>query len=81
MIISGGENVFPSEVENCLGSNPKVKDVAVIGTPRDKWGEQVTAIVVLHEGQSATPEEISGHRRGKLTGYKIPKNVIFIGDD
>ena len=55
MIISGGENIFPSEVENCVGSHPKVKDVAVIGVPHEKWGEQVTAVVVLHEGQTATP--------------------------
>ena len=45
MIISGGENIFPSEVENVIGSNPKVKDVAVIGVPHEKWGEQVTAVV------------------------------------
>jgi acyl-CoA synthetase (AMP-forming)/AMP-acid ligase II len=81
MIISGGENIFPTEVENCVGSHPKVKDVAVIGVPHEKWGEQVTAIVVLHEGQTATPEEISGHCRGKIAGYKVPKNVIFIEED
>ncbi|HVN98255.1 MAG TPA: AMP-binding protein [Syntrophorhabdaceae bacterium] len=81
MIISGGENIFPSEVENCLGSYPKVKDVAVIGVPHEKWGEQVTAIVVLHEGQTATPEEISAHCKGKIAGFKVPKNVIFIKDE
>ncbi len=81
MIISGGENVFPSEVENCVGSNPKVKDVAVIGTPHEKWGEQVTAVVVLHEGQTATEEEISGYCRGKIAGYKIPRKVYFIKDE
>ncbi len=81
MIISGGENVFPSEVENCLGSNPKVKDVAVIGTPHDKWGEQVTAIVVLHEGQLATEQEISGFCKGKIAGYKVPRKVHFIKEE
>ena len=81
MIISGGENIFPSEVENVLGGNPKVKDVAVIGVPHEKWGEQVTAIVVLHEGQTATPDEISGFCKGKIAGFKVPKNVILIKDD
>lgn len=81
MIISGGENIFPSEVENCVGGYPKVKDVAVIGVPHEKWGEQVTAIVVLHEGQTATPEEISSYCKGKVAGFKIPKNIIFIKDE
>jgi acyl-CoA synthetase (AMP-forming)/AMP-acid ligase II len=81
MIISGGENVFPSEVENVVGGHSKVKDVAVIGVPHEKWGEQVTAVVVLHEGERATPEEISSYCRGKIAGYKVPKDVIFIGDE
>ncbi|MCX7966404.1 MAG: AMP-binding protein [Syntrophorhabdaceae bacterium] len=81
MIITGGENVYPSEVENVVGGHPKVKDVAVIGTPHEKWGEAVTAVVVLHEGQTATPEEISEFCRGKIAGYKIPRRVIFIKDE
>jgi acyl-CoA synthetase (AMP-forming)/AMP-acid ligase II len=80
MIISGGENVFPSEVENIVGSHPKVKDVAVIGVPHEKWGESVMAVVVLHEGQTATPEEITSLCKGKIAGFKVPKNVIFIKD-
>lgn len=80
MIISGGENIFPSEVENCVGSHPKVKDVAVIGVPHEKWGESVMAVVVLHEGETATPEEISTHCKGKIAGFKVPKNVMFITD-
>ena len=81
MIISGGENIFPSEVENCLGGHPKVKDVAVIGVPHEKWGEAVMAIIVLHEGQTATPEEISGFCKGKIAGFKVPKTVAFIKDE
>jgi len=81
MIISGGENIFPSEVENCVGGNPKVRDVAVIGVPHEKWGEQVTAVVVLHEGQTATAEEITSFCKGKIAGYKVPKNIIFIKDE
>lgn len=80
MIISGGENVFPSEVENTVGSNPKVKDVAVIGIPHEKWGEQVAAVVVLHEGVEATENEIAEFCRGKIAGYKVPKKVVFIKD-
>jgi len=80
MIISGGENIFPTEVENCVGSYPKVKDVAVIGVPHEKWGEQVMAVVVLHDGQTATPDEITGHCKGKIAGFKVPKNVVFIKD-
>jgi len=81
MIISGGENVFPSEVENVVGGNPKVKDVAVIGVPHEKWGEQVTAVVVLHQGQTATEKEISDYCKGKIAGFKVPKNIIFIKDE
>ena len=81
MIISGGENIFPSEVENCVGGHEKVKDVAVIGVPHEKWGEQVTAVIVLHEGQTATAEEISAHCKGKIAGFKVPKNIIFIKDE
>jgi fatty-acyl-CoA synthase len=81
MVISGGENIFPSEVENCVGGNPKVKDVAVIGIPHEKWGETLMAVVVLHEGQAATPEEISGYCKGKIAGFKVPKNVVFIKDE
>jgi len=81
MIISGGENIFPSEVENVVGGHPKVKDVAVIGIPHEKWGETILAIVVLHEGQSATPEDITSFCRGKIAGFKVPKNVAFIKDE
>jgi acyl-CoA synthetase (AMP-forming)/AMP-acid ligase II len=81
MIISGGENIYPTEVENVVGSHPKVKNVAVIGVPHEKWGEQVSAIVVLHEGVTAQPEEITDHCRGKIAGYKVPKNIIFIEED
>jgi len=81
MIISGGENVYPTEVENCVGGHPKVQDVAVIGIPHEKWGEQVTAFVVLREGETATAEEITAYCRGKIAGFKVPKTVIFIKDE
>jgi len=81
MIISGGENIFPSEVEKVIGSNPKVKDVAVIGVPHEKWGEQVTAVLVLNEGETATAEELSDYCRGKIAGFKVPRNIIFVKDE
>ncbi len=81
MIITGGENVFPSEVENLLGSHPAVKYVAVIGIPHEKWGEAVKAVVTLHQGKSVTDKELVEQCRGKIAGYKIPKSIDFIKDD
>jgi len=84
MIISGGENVFPSEVENALGAHPSVKDVAVIGIPHDKWGEAVHAVLILHEGQEPTEtlkDEIKRMARTKIAAYKVPKTMDFILDD
>lgn len=81
MIITGGENVFPSEVENLLGSHPAVKYVAVIGVPHEKWGEAVKAVVTLHQGKTATEKELIEYCKGKIAGYKIPKSVDFIKDE
>ena len=81
MIITGGENVFPSEVENLLGSHPTIKYVAVIGVPHEKWGEAVKAVVVLHQGKTATEKELIEHCRGRIAGYKIPKSVDFIKEE
>ncbi|MGQ9506459.1 MAG: class I adenylate-forming enzyme family protein [Candidatus Bathycorpusculaceae bacterium] len=78
MIITGGEHVYPSEVEEIISQHPKVRDVAVIGLPDDKWGEIVTAVVVLKDGEKATDEEIIEWCRGKTAGYKRPKRVLFI---
>ncbi|HSC64753.1 MAG TPA: AMP-binding protein [Caldimonas sp.] len=80
MIISGGENVYPSEVEGVLGAHPKVKDVAVVGVPHDKWGEAVLAVIVLHEGAHADASEILEWCRGRIAGYKRPQSVRFIAD-
>ena len=81
MIITGGENVFPSEVENLLGSHPAIKYVAVIGVPHEKWGEAVKAVVTLHQGKTVTEKELIDHCRGKIAGYKIPKSFDFIKDE
>jgi len=78
MIITGGEHVYPSEVEEVISRHPKVFDVAVIGVPDDMWGEAVKAVVILKENQTAMPEEIIEWCRGKMAGYKKPKSVDFI---
>ncbi|MFC5512509.1 class I adenylate-forming enzyme family protein [Massilia jejuensis] len=80
MIISGGENVYPSEVESVIGGLSKVKDVAVIGLPDEKWGERVHAVIVLHDGQQATEAEVQAWCRTSLAGYKTPRSVSFITD-
>jgi acyl-CoA synthetase (AMP-forming)/AMP-acid ligase II len=78
MIISGGENIYPAEVENALYSHPAVADVAVIGVPHEKWGEAVKAMVVLKPDASATEEELIGFARTRIAAYKCPKSVDFI---
>ena len=80
MIISGGENVYPSEVESVLGAHPAVKDVAVVGVPHAKWGEAVQAVVVLHAEQSAEEAELLDWCRGRIAGFKRPQAVRFVAD-
>jgi fatty-acyl-CoA synthase len=81
MIISGGENIYPSEVEQVLGAHPKVKDLAVIGVPHEKWGETVHAVVVLHQSQGASKSEILHWCKDRIAGYKRPKSISFITED
>jgi fatty-acyl-CoA synthase len=81
MIISGGENIYPSEVENLLGGHPKVKDVAVIGRPDEKWGEAVHAVIVLRDGAAATEREMLDWCADKIAGYKRPRSASFIRDE
>ncbi len=78
MIISGGFNVYPSEVEQVSGSHPAVQDCAVIGVPDDKWGEAVKAVVELNAGKSVTAEELIALCKEKLGSVKAPKSVDFI---
>jgi long-chain acyl-CoA synthetase len=75
MIITGGENVYSTEVENALCDHPAVLEVAVFGVPDGDWGEKVHASVVLHEGASASEDELVEHCRGLIAGYKVPRSV------
>jgi len=77
MIISGGENIYPAEIEAILYHHPKLLESAVIGVPDDEWGESVKAVVVLREGESVTEEEILTYCRERLAGFKIPRSVDF----
>ncbi len=81
MIISGGENVYPTEVEAVLGQHPDVKDVAVVGQPDDKWGERVAAAVVLKDGSALSATDLIDWSKDRLAGYKRPRTVMFLKPD
>jgi long-chain acyl-CoA synthetase len=78
MIISGGENIYPAEVESALFGHPAVADVAVIGVPDDKWGESARAIVVKKPGVDVKPEELIDFARKRIAAYKVPRSVDFV---
>jgi fatty-acyl-CoA synthase len=78
MIVSGGENIYPAEVENALFSHPDVADAAVIGVPDERWGEAVKAVVVLHAGAEFDPAALIAHCRERIAVYKSPKSVDVV---
>ena len=78
MIVSGGENVYPAEVENVLMKHPGIADVAVIGVPDERWGESGKAIAVRAAGDDSTAEEIIAFAREQLAAFKVPKSIDFI---
>jgi len=78
MIISGGENVYPAEVEEVLYQHPGIKEVAVIGVQHPRWGETVRAVVVRKEGVPLTEQEVIDFSQDKLARYKQPKSVVFV---
>ncbi len=80
MLIRGGENVYPREIEEYLFRFPKVQEVQVFGVPDDKYGEEICAWIVLREAQSATEEELKNFCRGQIAHYKIPRYVRFVGE-
>jgi long-chain acyl-CoA synthetase len=80
MIISGGENIYPAEIEEVISKLPEVSEVAVIGIPHEDFGEAVKAIVKLVEGESLTEQDILDYCREHLAGYKRPRSVDFAED-
>jgi long-chain acyl-CoA synthetase len=80
MIVSGGENIYPGEVENVLMAHPAVSDCAVIGVPSERWAEAVMAVVVLTAGTSVDAADLIAFCRARLAGYKCPKTVAFVTD-
>lgn len=80
MIVTGGYNVYPREVEDALAAHPAVREVVVVGIPDDKWGEAVAAFVALRPGLTAEDAELIAFTRTKLAGYKVPKSVHFIAE-
>ncbi|OLO36491.1 AMP-binding protein [Alkalihalophilus pseudofirmus] len=80
MIIRGGENVYPREIEEFLYQHPKVLDVQVVGVPDPKYGEEVSAWIILKEGEIATSDEIRNYCEGKISKYKIPRYIEFVSE-
>ncbi|HEU5105248.1 MAG TPA: long-chain fatty acid--CoA ligase [Solirubrobacterales bacterium] len=80
LIIRGGYNVYPREVEEVLYEHPKIREAAVLGVPHDQWGEEIGAAVVLHEGEELSPEEVSGYVKERIAAYKYPRLVWFMDD-
>jgi len=80
LIIRGGYNVYPREVEEVLYEHPKIREAAVVGVPHDQWGEEIGAAVVLHDGEELSPEEISAYVKDRIAAYKYPRLVWFLDE-
>ena len=78
MIISGGENVYPAEVESAIYGHPDVAEVAVFGVPDERWGEAVKACVVAKPGHTVDPDHVIAWARERIAGFKVPKSVDLI---
>jgi acyl-CoA synthetase (AMP-forming)/AMP-acid ligase II len=78
MILTGGENVYPREVEEVLYEHPAVVEAAVLGAPDPKWGEKVVAVVCVREGHVVEPEDLIAFCRERIASYKKPRHVVFI---
>ena len=80
LIIRGGYNVYPREVEEVLYEHPKIREAAVVGVPHDEWGEEIGAAIVLHDGEELAPEEVSAYVKERIAAYKYPRVVWFIDE-
>jgi fatty-acyl-CoA synthase len=80
MVIRGGENVYPREVEEFLYTHPSIADVQVVGVPDPRYGEELCAWVRLRDGNSITEEEVREHCRASLAHFKVPRYVLFVED-
>ena len=78
MIIRGGENIYPKEIEDFLYTNPKVKDVQVIGVPDEQYGEEIMAVVILREGETLTEDELKDYIRSHMAKHKTPRYISFV---
>ena len=78
MIVSGGENVFPAEVEELLNAHSGIREAAVIGVPDDDFGTRLKAFVVADEDAHLTEDEVNSHVRASLARYKVPREVVFL---
>jgi fatty-acyl-CoA synthase len=80
MIVSGGENVFPREVEDLLADHEQIEEAAVIGVPDEEWGQRLRAFVVPREGSRLSESDVQGYVRSNLARFKVPREVIFVGE-
>ena len=78
MIIRGGENIYPKEIEEFIYTHPKVQDVQVIGVPDKKYGEEAMACIILKEGEEMTEAEMDGYIRSHMARHKVPKYIDFV---
>jgi len=78
MIVSGGENVFPTEVEDCLARHEAVREAAAIGVDDDDYGKRLKAFVVLADGKEAGEDDLKEHVKSNLARYKVPREIVFL---
>jgi len=78
MIVSGGENVFPAEVEDLLAGHPAVREVAVVGVEDEDWGQRLKAVIVLQEGESVDEDELKDYVKRNLAAFKVPREIAFV---
>jgi len=80
MIVSGGENVYPIEVEKVLARHPDVAETAVLGVDDEQYGQRLAAFVVLRDRAAATPETLRAHVRDNLANYKVPREIVLLDE-